>query len=232
MVARRVQEYEELVVSHGVYICKFVYQRQARPARPIYALMSNPATWRFASLWNQLDRSTRSVDCNRIMRQRATSVLSLIRTTRLRDIVDTHQRLAVDLSQLQSTILLRLQRVESELMSAKLDRLFSQLHIAVQLSARQGGEAAEGIGKALRALVAPLPRGKAGGLARAKTAWRYIDGTFMPESVKQAAYKFEYERYASGGRARAASARRSPTGVFLPRVSSEIDNLIDRGKRG
>src|SRR5271156_2069879 len=29
VVARGIQEYEELVVSHGIYIYKFVYQRQS-----------------------------------------------------------------------------------------------------------------------------------------------------------------------------------------------------------
>ena len=64
-------------------------------------------------------------------------MLSLIRTTRLRDIIDTHQRLAADLSN-WSTIVPRLQRVERELIGAKLDRLFGQLHIAIQLTVRQG----------------------------------------------------------------------------------------------
>jgi len=59
-------------------------------------------------------------------------------------------------------------------------------------------------------------RGRAGGLARARTAWRYLDGTFMPESEKQEVYRIEYERYAAGGRARAAQAGRAPDGTFLP----------------
>jgi hypothetical protein len=41
-----------------------------------------------------------------------------------------------------------------------------------------------------------LPRGKAGGLARVRTAWRYGEGTFMPESGKFEAYRQEYERHA------------------------------------
>jgi hypothetical protein len=61
-------------------------------------------------------------------------------------------------------------------------------------------------------------RGRAGGLARARTAWRYIDGTFMPESEKSEAYREEYERFAAGGRARAAQARRASDGSFLPRI--------------
>jgi hypothetical protein len=71
---------------------------------------------------------------------------------------------------------------------------------------------------------APLPlppRGRAGGLARAKSAWRYFNGTFMPESEKRAAYLQEYERYAAGGRARAFKARRWSDGTFAS--AQEID---------
>ena len=68
-------------------------------------------------------------------------------------------------------------------------------------------------------MAAPLPRGKAGGIARARTAWRYLDGTFMPEAERAAAIEeFEladYERYAAGGRARARTAQRVPDGTFL-----------------
>ena len=112
-------------------------------------------------------------------------MFSLIRSTRLRDIIDTRQRLAADLLQLQSTILPRLQRVERELLSSKLERFFAELHIAIELTVRQGFEAAASIENGCRAMVAPLPRGKAGGLARANTAWRYLDGTFMPEWKKK-----------------------------------------------
>jgi hypothetical protein len=49
-------------------------------------------------------------------------------------------------------------------------------------------------------------RGRAGGLARARQAWRSLDETFMPESAKQEAYVREYERYAASGRARASTA--------------------------
>jgi uncharacterized protein YpuA (DUF1002 family) len=65
---------------------------------------------------------------------------------------------------------------------------------------------------------APLPRGRAGGLAGAKTAWRYSDGTFMPEAERTMAIEefelAEYERYAAGGRARAASAKVSVKEIF------------------
>jgi len=57
--------------------------------------------------------------------------------------------------------------------------------------------------------------GRAGGLARARTAWRYFDGTFMSQSVKLETRVAEYERSVVGGRARAAKALRAPDGTFL-----------------
>jgi hypothetical protein len=59
-------------------------------------------------------------------------------------------------------------------------------------------------------------RGRAGGLARSRNAWRYSDGTFMAESERQEIYREEYERHAAGGRARAATASRAEDGTFLP----------------
>ena len=73
----------------------------------------------------------------------------------------------------------------------------------------------ERFAEAMRAPLPVPPRGRAGGLARAKTAWRYFDGTFMPESETEAAYLEEYERYAKGGRARSATALRASDGTFL-----------------
>lgn len=142
-------------------------------------------------------------------------MLALIRTTHLRDIIETHQRLAADFSEMRSTILRRLQRVERELLSAKLDRFFAQLHLAIELTIERGLEAAASIEKSSHAMVAPFPRGKAGGLARSRDAWRYSDGTFMPESKKWEAYQEIYERDAAGGRARAAKALRAADGTFL-----------------
>jgi hypothetical protein len=95
-------------------------------------------------------------------------VLSLIRSKHLYHIRETHQRLTADLSELRSTVLPRLQRVERELLSAKLGRFFTQLHIAMEFTVRQGLEAAASIEKGCRGMVAPLPRGKAGGLARVR----------------------------------------------------------------
>jgi hypothetical protein len=67
-------------------------------------------------------------------------------------------------------------------------------------------------------MTAPLPRGKAGGLARVRDAWRYSDGTFMSENECRAVLEEfaakEYERYATGGRARARTAKRHSDGTF------------------
>lgn len=128
----------------------------------------------------------------------------------------TSDCLPVDLSELRSNVLPRLQRVEHELMSARLGRSLAELHVAIQLTIDQGLEAAEAVEHGLRGILAPLPRGSAGGLARARTAWRYLDGTFMPEREKELAYLQEYERYAKGGRTRAATAERFADGTFAP----------------
>lgn len=68
------------------------------------------------------------------------------------------------------------------------------------------------------------PRSLAAALvaARASTAWRYFDGTFMPKSEKEAAGFEEYERYAAGGRARAATAARYEDSTFAP--SREVES--------
>lgn len=68
-------------------------------------------------------------------------MLSLSRTTRLRDIIDTHQRLAAELSELRFKILPRLQRVERELLSSRLDQLFIELDATIQLMADEGVKA-------------------------------------------------------------------------------------------
>jgi hypothetical protein len=57
------------------------------------------------------------------------------------------------------------------------------------------------------------PRGRAGGLARARTAWLYLDGTCMPESARWEAYREEYELHARGGCARTPSAVRNLDGT-------------------
>jgi hypothetical protein len=47
-----------------------------------------------------------------------------------------------------------------------------------------------------------------------RSAWRYFDGTFMPESAKIEAQIAEYDRYAAGGRTRAAKALRDEFGRY------------------
>jgi hypothetical protein len=120
-----------------------------------------------------------------------------------------------------SALLERVQRLEDEqaALRARLEgedklRLFIGQIVAAAQAASVIGVAIEGFAKAMRALRAPIPRGRAGGLARASTAWRYFDGTFMPESERLEAYREEYERYAVGGRTRAARALRNSDGTF------------------
>ena len=74
------------------------------------------------------------------------------------------------------------------------------------------GDAVE---KFAQAMGAQQPRGRADGLARARGAWRYLDGAFMPESEKHEAHRLEYERFAAGGRARVANALRNADGTFV-----------------
>ena len=131
------------------------------------------------------------------------------------------RRTAHQLMQTTNALIARVQRLEEQQaqLRARLEgdrglRLFIG-HIAAAAQAAPAiGAAIEGFAETMRAPRAPIPRGRAGGLARASTAWRYFDGTFMPESEKLEAYREEYERYAAGGRTRAASARRASDGTF------------------
>jgi hypothetical protein len=117
-----------------------------------------------------------------------------------------------------SALLARVQRLEdgqaemrSRLEGERQLRVFTANLTAAARAAPAVGGAIERFAQAMRA---PLPRGRAGGLARARSAWRYFDGTFMPESEKEAAYLEEYERYAAGGRTRAALGVRDARGRF------------------
>jgi hypothetical protein len=125
------------------------------------------------------------------------------------------QQLSYELNQLRGDVTKRLQQLEQECARIQLGRMLSAIHEAAELAVRQGVPAALAIGTGLRLVVAPLPPGKAGGLARAREAWRYADGTFMPESEKFEACREEYERYAAAGRARARTALRAIDGTFL-----------------
>jgi hypothetical protein len=117
------------------------------------------------------------------------------------DLLQRIQRLERDHAELRA-------RLEGE---RQLRILAAQIVGAAQVAPVIGG-AVEKVAQAMRA---PLPRGRAGGLARASSAWRYFDGTFMPESQKLEAHRLEYERYARGGRSRASGARRAADGTFL-----------------
>jgi hypothetical protein len=123
------------------------------------------------------------------------------------DLRDRIQRLEEDQAELRSLL-------EGE-------RQLSTLAASVSSAA----QAALTIGSALErfagAMRSPLLRGLAGGLARVSTAWRYIDGTFMPESRREEAYRLDYEQYAAGGRARARRASRHSDGTFAATVRGE-----------
>ena len=133
-----------------------------------------------------------------------------------------HRHAIGQLVQTASELRARIQRLESEqaTLRSRLDgeRQLQILtaHISAAAQAAPAiGAAIERFAQAMRASL-PLPRrGHAGGLARAKGAWRYLDGTFMPESEKEVMYIQEYERYAAGGRARASRAQRASDGTFI-----------------
>lgn len=119
---------------------------------------------------------------------------------------------------LTSAIIDRVQRLEREQaeLRARLDGERQLRFLAAQIvGAAQFapviGAAVENFAQAMRA---PAPRGRAGGLARARGAWRYFDGTFMSESEKLEAYRQDYERFAAGGRARARFGGRDSRGRF------------------
>lgn len=134
------------------------------------------------------------------------------------------KRTTDQLLQTTSALTARIQRLEEEQarLRAQLEgdrdlRVFIGHVAAAAKAAPAIGAAIEGFVEAMRAPRALIPRGRAGGLARTRNAWRYFDGTFMPESEKHEFYRVEYERYASGGRARSASALRNPDGTFRGR---------------
>jgi hypothetical protein len=125
-----------------------------------------------------------------------------------------------------SDVLERIQRLERE--QAELHaRLEGGRHLRILASQIVGtariapivGSAVEKFAQAMRV---PLTRGRAGGRARSRQAWRYFDGTFMPESEKEEAFFQEYERNAAVGRARAAKATRSADGRFLNSTKIEL----------
>jgi hypothetical protein len=84
------------------------------------------------------------------------------------------------------------------------------------------GAAIERFAQSMRS---PLPRGRAGGLARARQAAvfqeRWPDGRYMSrwesEEFDRQIAERNYMRYAAGGFARAASAARFLDGTFAPK---------------
>ncbi len=118
-----------------------------------------------------------------------------------------------------SDLLERIQRIEAEQSALRAEIAGERQLRFLAAEIVRAAQAAPVIGNAVdnfaQAMRTPVPRGRVGGLARARGAWRYFDGTFMPESEKLEVYREEYERYAAGGRARAATARRATDGTFL-----------------
>ncbi len=118
-------------------------------------------------------------------------------------------------------IIERIQRLEAEqaALRAQTEGERQLRFLAVELVG--AAQATPIIGSALekfaQATRQPLTRGRTGGLARARSAWRYFERTFMPESGKVQAYRRGYERHASGGRARAATTARNADGSFASR---------------
>jgi hypothetical protein len=113
----------------------------------------------------------------------------------------------------------RLEEGQAELLARlPAERQFRMFIAHIDAAARVAPMIGESIERFAQAMHAPRPRGRSGGIARARTAWRDSDGTFVSDSERQAAIeKFglqEYERYATGGRMRARTARRDEGGRF------------------
>jgi len=102
-----------------------------------------------------------------------------------------------------------------EVAAIHLRRLLDAIHQVARLKIKAELPAAEAIVAGLQAVVAPLPPSVAGGIARARHAWRHDDGTFMSYDDEQRIQLEQHERMARGGRARAAGAKRAPDGTFL-----------------
>jgi hypothetical protein len=107
------------------------------------------------------------------------------------DMLGFRRHIRDELIHTTSALLARIQRLEDGQaeMRARLEgerqlRVFTANLAAAAQVAPAIGAAIEGFAEAMRA---PLPCGRAGGLARARTAWRYFDGTFMSVSEIEAA---------------------------------------------
>jgi hypothetical protein len=117
-----------------------------------------------------------------------------------------------------SELLERIQRIagEQSAIRANADRQLRSVTSEIGSAERVAGIIGDAIHKFAAVMRSPMPRGRAGGIARVKNAWRRCDGKFLPDSGKADAYFAEYERYAAGGRAIVTRAMRAPDGTFLP----------------
>ena len=132
-----------------------------------------------------------------------------------RELLTQVQQLRSDLDKLRTSTSAKLQQFEEEFAATRLKRLLSVMHGVAHLQIAQGVPAARAIAQGLQAVMAPLPCGVAGGLARAKYAWRYDDGTFMSYDDEEQILSERHERMARGGRARAKGAMRASDGTFV-----------------
>ena len=89
------------------------------------------------------------------------------------------------------------------------------MHRITRPTIEQGVPAARSIAAGLQAVMAPLPAGAAGGIARVRHSRRYDDGTFMSYDSEEQIRAEQHEQMARGGRARARGAWRAPDGRFL-----------------
>ena len=193
----------------SIPVCSFVIWTERLRSDPVQQDSSAPAVCQACS-YQRCGKADKTRAFPSRLPRLQSSVMALFRRYDSQQLV----RATSDLSE-------RVQRLESEhaALRARLEgerhlRILTA-HIAAAAEAAPSiGAAIERFAEAMRAPLPLVPRGRAGGLARALTAWRYFDGTFMPESERQAAYLQAYERYAAGGRARARSARRHSDGTF------------------
>ena len=126
-------------------------------------------------------------------------------TVQSSDMLFRHRDTTATIDRRTSDLLERIQRIEAQQAALRAE-IVGAVHGAPVI-----GGALEQFAQAMRA---KLPRGRSGGIARARSAWRYLDGSFMPECEKDEAYREEYERFAAGGRARAETALRHSDGIF------------------
>lgn len=136
-----------------------------------------------------------------------------------RELLAQIQQLRSDLNGLRTSTNEKLQQFEEEIAVIRLKRLLNVIHEVAHLQIKQGVSAAWAIAQGLQAAIVPLPRGVAGGLARAKCAGRYDDGTWMSYDDEERIMREQHERMARGGRARANGAKRAPDGTFVRAIS-------------